>query len=1104
MGANVWAKSPAPQGQTLGKTTEREYDDKGRLLKDKIVNHGGAYTRYEYPNNGIQSKVFSTIIDTNSNNTGDSADEVLSESWTDGAGRVRRSRTEHPGSIGGWSASVVEYDKLGRATKQSVPTEVSVPDPNNPDTWTPAGDDNRGPGVWLWTHQKYDWKNRVIRKINTDGIDQIPYNDSDVLISYEGCGCAGGQVTTIQSENVPRDDQPTTNARRTQKVYEDILGRSWKTVVMKWDGTTAYTTTEQKFNGRDQVLKTIQTDNVSTPIKTQEVTMTYDGHGRMKTRHYPIEDSLAYTDWTYNADDSIQQIIDPRLAITTFTYGDPRGLTTQVSYSVPNGSTIPVTPTTTFAYDNLGNRTSMTTAGVNTTTYTYDQLSRMTSETVDFDALANNLTIGYTYSLGGGLKSITDPFSSTVNYTNDRGGRLTAVTGTAYAQNTTGDYASNIKYRAFGQVKQMDYDLPNGDSQIKLEYDSRLRVNHSEATQAGSSSSFLMKADFSYLADSRMQAKNDLLADAWDRTNKYDFAGRLAFNQFGMGTATGGQGTKLVYEQTIQYDAFSQMTSRVGVHWDNYIGFTATYTNGRKNALSGESITFDASGNIVHSQPDVNNPHDLQDTTFEASGRQTIFVGKTKGRQGGWLNYVSEDKNEQIYDGEGRAVIEKMGHRNYHINNVPTTTLTTVVTGYQVWSSVLGASLTTITPQGNKLETSVYAGGAVIAKQKRFVDNTNYDSIDWTTADPVAGTVAKFSYSAEGSGTGLENTEPLGQKIHPQDPEDYNPPGNQSIFGFADDPEWQCEAGVLFWGGEKGGFTDLPFHCQKRMLMDLSYDLADLYGFTRKEKESPIALLDSPIPSIESFDSPSENVLVYARTSSAKQQEKPKKKKRNSQPKTIKKQRPLAVVQSLPATNDPISAISSALSLYDSIVNSETYREGTINAVIYNSGQGHYIETAEGRSKMKDYVRRLITPECGKAFKDAGLEKPFDVLRDGDVIFAARELLQNSENNEALQITEEARAFKNQSSAPETTMQPSETINGRGIIFVRKDAFTTMSNWIFTDFAAHGFIHAQGIGKRESWYQFKIPVLGWNTYGHDLSAFPGYEEIVQACGMRKK
>ncbi len=79
-GANVRAQSPAPAGNSQGRISEREYDSIGRLLKDKTVNHGGAYTRYEYPTNGIQSKVFSTIIDTNLNGTADTADDGLSTS----------------------------------------------------------------------------------------------------------------------------------------------------------------------------------------------------------------------------------------------------------------------------------------------------------------------------------------------------------------------------------------------------------------------------------------------------------------------------------------------------------------------------------------------------------------------------------------------------------------------------------------------------------------------------------------------------------------------------------------------------------------------------------------------------------------------------------------------------------------------------------------------------------------------------------------------------------------------------------------------------------------------------------------------------------------
>ncbi|MFN6962417.1 MAG: hypothetical protein ACK4S4_01495 [Pyrinomonadaceae bacterium] len=231
IGANVEATSPAPAGNAYGKKTARTFDAVGRLIRDAVIlgSVEYAYTRYEYPQNGIQSKVFSTLVDTNNNNRGDSADEVVSESWSDGAGRVRRARNEHPGSTGGWAATLTDYDILGRVLRSSVPTEVNA-------NWNPAGDDaTRG---FLWTSQKYDWKDRVVRKINTDGNPDLAENDSDIFFDYQGCGCAGGQVTTIRSERVPRDDQSNTYARRTQRIYEDILGRSFKTIVYKWDGTT--------------------------------------------------------------------------------------------------------------------------------------------------------------------------------------------------------------------------------------------------------------------------------------------------------------------------------------------------------------------------------------------------------------------------------------------------------------------------------------------------------------------------------------------------------------------------------------------------------------------------------------------------------------------------------------------------------------------------------------------------------------------------------------------------------------------------------------------------------------------------------------------------
>ena len=143
IGANIEATSPAPAGNTYGKTTKRVFDSIGRLQRDSVyvntTEH--SYVRYEYPSNGVQSKTYAPIVDVDGDGN-IAEDEVYSESWSDGAGRVRMSRTEHPGSTGGWASTFVEYDILGRVKRQSVPTETNS-------SYVPAGDDSAGP---RWTH----------------------------------------------------------------------------------------------------------------------------------------------------------------------------------------------------------------------------------------------------------------------------------------------------------------------------------------------------------------------------------------------------------------------------------------------------------------------------------------------------------------------------------------------------------------------------------------------------------------------------------------------------------------------------------------------------------------------------------------------------------------------------------------------------------------------------------------------------------------------------------------------------------------------------------------------------------------------------------------
>ncbi len=323
IGANVEAKSPAPAGSQHGKKSKKTFDDIGRLLREAVWVDATekSYIRYEYPANGVQSKVYATVTDANSNGP-DTADEVLTESWADGAGRTRLSRSAYPGgTAGGFSGTAVEYNILGQVKRQSVPTEIDA-------TWS-------FPVDTLWKWQEYDWRGRVTKSTNTDGTFSEAH--------YEGCGCAGGEVVTIEGEQLA-------DGKRKQKVYSDIQGRQYKTEVLSWDGSV-YSSTVTKFNGRDQAVWVKQFVGVapgdalssdSCPIQPpaepqscQITSVTYDGHARLKTQHKPQQAPGNGTIYDYYQNDEVHTVSDARGAVATYTYNN-RGLVTNISHVMPS------------------------------------------------------------------------------------------------------------------------------------------------------------------------------------------------------------------------------------------------------------------------------------------------------------------------------------------------------------------------------------------------------------------------------------------------------------------------------------------------------------------------------------------------------------------------------------------------------------------------------------------------------------------------------------------------------------------------------------------------------------------------------------------------
>ncbi|HYJ86711.1 MAG TPA: S8 family serine peptidase [Pyrinomonadaceae bacterium] len=496
-----------------------------------------AYTRWVYPTAMNYVQQFSTIQG--------GAGEAYSAQFLDGWGKVRASVSDNPGSAGGFSATHVMYDAMGRVVQQSNPTEIS-------EGWATVGDDAAG---WVWTNQSYDWKGRPLVTTNADS--------STTEASYGGCGCAGGEVMTVRDER-----------GRRRKITKDVLGRLKQVDELNWD-QSIYSTTAYTYNAGDQITSINQGGQIRSFV--------FDGHGRLLSRTTPEQGA---TNYTYLGDDNVQTITDARGAAATFSYNN-RGLATNITYGTPGG--VAATPNVSFDYDAAGNRTSMT-DGLGSVSYAYNTLSQMTSETRTFTGLGSSYTLSYAYNLAGELTSITNPWSAQVGYSYDKIGRPTAITGAGYYG--VGSYINSIAYRAFG-MKQMA--SGNGRT-LSVQYDNRMR-----ATRWDIPGVMGWNYAYNYFGENtgRVTYAQNLYDATLDRSYDYDqvgrwvsgFTGSAARAHTGIGSSWLSDGPYAAHNNV--YDVWGNTLSRTGWGGANP-QFSAAYSNNRQNGM-----VYDTAGNLT-------------------------------------------------------------------------------------------------------------------------------------------------------------------------------------------------------------------------------------------------------------------------------------------------------------------------------------------------------------------------------------------------------------------------------------------------------------------------------------------------------------------------
>ena len=126
-------RTHAPTSGTGGGTTYvdevRQYDAFGRLTQATNQTNN-AYARFVYESNANYVHSYQTVIDLVQ------ANEFHSWQVIDGAGRVRASASDHPGSSGGFTGQYIIYNNMGRIAQQSNPTEMNG-------AWAPTGDDSK-------------------------------------------------------------------------------------------------------------------------------------------------------------------------------------------------------------------------------------------------------------------------------------------------------------------------------------------------------------------------------------------------------------------------------------------------------------------------------------------------------------------------------------------------------------------------------------------------------------------------------------------------------------------------------------------------------------------------------------------------------------------------------------------------------------------------------------------------------------------------------------------------------------------------------------------------------------------------------------------------
>ncbi len=193
-----------------------------------------------------------------------------------------------------------------------------------------------------------------------------------------------------------------------------------------------------EYDARGNVIKETQPDG-------RIVTRTFDGRNNRLSETLPhdaADANPATTSYTYDAQENVTSVTDPKGGKTEYTYNARKQvLTTKDARG----------KLTTSVYDAKGNLTSTTDAANNVTSHTYDTKGNLLTQSVTLDGVVQ--TTSYAYDAAGNLTKETDANGHDTSYTYDlSGNRKTQTTTRTLADGSTETLLTRYEYDKNGKL----------------------------------------------------------------------------------------------------------------------------------------------------------------------------------------------------------------------------------------------------------------------------------------------------------------------------------------------------------------------------------------------------------------------------------------------------------------------------------------------------------------------------------------------------------------------------------------------------------------------------------------------------------------------------